>query len=71
MNTHVHADHITGTGKLKEKFKDCQSVISKVGEAKADVFLNNGDKIEFGNFNLEARSTPGHTNGNFTFCHTC
>lgn len=67
VNTHVHADHITGTGKLKEKFKHCQSVISKAGEAKADIHLNEGDKIEFGKFKLEARSTPGHTNGCMSF----
>ncbi|XP_045209961.2 persulfide dioxygenase ETHE1, mitochondrial-like [Mercenaria mercenaria] len=63
VNTHVHADHITGTGKLKEKFPDCKSVISKDGNAKADIQLKEGDKIKFGNFELEARSTPGHTDG--------
>lgn len=65
MNTHVHADHITGTGKLKEKIPTCKSVIAAAGGAKADVLLNEGDKIQFGKFELEARSTPGHTNGTF------
>ena len=63
MNTHVHADHITGTGKLKEKLPQCKSIISKAGSAKADIQLEHGDKIKFGKFELEARSTPGHTNG--------
>jgi len=31
--------------------------------AKADVQLKDGDKIKFGKYELEARSTPGHTNG--------
>ncbi|KAL4228753.1 Ethylmalonic encephalopathy 1 [Mactra antiquata] len=67
VNTHVHADHITGTGKLKEKIPTCKSVISKVGKAKADIHLNHGDKIKFGKHELEARSTPGHTNGCMTY----
>lgn len=30
MNTHVHADHITGTGLLKKLVPGCQSVIAEV-----------------------------------------
>jgi glyoxylase-like metal-dependent hydrolase (beta-lactamase superfamily II) len=30
MNTHVHADHITGSGRLKKLLPGCQSVLSKV-----------------------------------------
>lgn len=30
MNTHVHADHITGTGLLKKLLPGCQSVLSQV-----------------------------------------
>lgn len=67
VNTHVHADHITGTGKIKEKIPTCKSVISAAGKAKADVLLKEGDKIKFGRFELEARSTAGHTNGCMTF----
>lgn len=40
-------------------------MISNVSNAKADVKLSDGDKIDFGSFNLEVRSTPGHTNGAF------
>jgi glyoxylase-like metal-dependent hydrolase (beta-lactamase superfamily II) len=32
MNTHVHADHITGTGMLKKLLPGCQSVLSQVGK---------------------------------------
>ncbi|XP_064651013.1 persulfide dioxygenase ETHE1, mitochondrial-like isoform X2 [Lineus longissimus] len=67
VNTHVHADHITGTGKLKEKIQGCKSVISAVSGAKADIFLEEGDFVNFGKFKMEARSTPGHTNGCMTF----
>jgi sulfur dioxygenase len=63
INTHAHADHITGTGILKEKVQGFQSVISKASKAKADVTVGPGDKIHFGNMYLEVRATPGHTEG--------
>ena len=63
LNTHAHADHITGTGLLKEKVKGFKSVISTASGAKADVLINQGDQIIFGNRYLEARATPGHTVG--------
>ena len=47
MNTHVHADHVTGTGILKN-LTGCKSVISKISGASADVFINDGEKIDFG-----------------------
>jgi len=66
-NTHVHADHITGSGKLKECLSGSKSVISRASQAVADVHLEHGDTIKFGEFELEARSTPGHTNGCLTY----
>ena len=47
MNTHCHADHITGTGILKS-LVSCKSMISEAAGAKADVFLHDGDMIKFG-----------------------
>ncbi|CAH3194617.1 unnamed protein product [Porites evermanni] len=47
MNTHVHADHVTGTGILKS-LTGCKSVISKLSGAKADVFVHEGDTVDFG-----------------------
>lgn len=67
MNTHMHADHITGTGYLKKLLPGTLSVIAKASTAKADVYLNDKDKINFGQFIIEAVSTPGHTNGCMTF----
>ncbi|XP_039026771.1 persulfide dioxygenase ETHE1 homolog, mitochondrial-like [Hibiscus syriacus] len=67
MNTHVHADHITGTGLIKGKVPGVKSVISKASGSKADVFVEPGDKISFGNLFLEVRATPGHTAGCVTY----
>jgi len=54
MNTHVHADHITGTGRLKTKLGDSvKSLISKSSEADADRKVVDGEHIEFGRYKLE------------------
>lgn len=63
VNTHMHADHVTGTGMLKRTFPSCLSVISKASGARADRYVIDGDTIKFGKFELECRSTPGHTDG--------
>ena len=63
VNTHLHADHITGTGLLKKLIPSCKSVISYQSGAKADLHVEHGDAIEFGKHLLRVRLTPGHTNG--------
>ncbi|XP_042477217.1 persulfide dioxygenase ETHE1 homolog, mitochondrial [Macadamia integrifolia] len=67
MNTHVHADHVTGTGLLKGKIPGLKSIISKASNSKADLLIEHGDKIYFGNLFLEVRATPGHTLGCVTY----
>lgn len=67
INTHVHADHITGSGALKTLFPGSVSVISLLSTGNADVHVNNGDEIKFGGRSLLCLSTPGHTAGCFTF----
>lgn len=67
VNTHAHADHITGTWLLKQKVDGLQSVISKASGASADIHIHHGDRIVFGNRYIEARATPGHTEGCLSF----
>jgi len=63
-NTHCHADHVTGTGEMKRKMGgNLKSVISGSSGAKADVHVAHGDKVRFGEKELEVRATPGHTDG--------
>ncbi|XP_052208560.1 persulfide dioxygenase ETHE1 homolog, mitochondrial isoform X2 [Diospyros lotus] len=57
INTHVHADHVTGTGLIKTKAPGVKSIISKASNAKADLFVEPGDRIYFGNFFLEGGSS--------------
>ncbi|VDO85805.1 unnamed protein product [Heligmosomoides polygyrus] len=67
LNTHVHADHVTGTGVLKSAFPSMKSVLSTHSGGKADHFVKDGDKIKFGHECLEVRTTPGHTDGCISF----
>ncbi|CAA0816272.1 Persulfide dioxygenase ETHE1 homolog-mitochondrial [Striga hermonthica] len=67
INTHVHADHVTGTGLLKSKYPGVKSIISKASNARADLFVEPGDRICFGDLFLEVRATPGHTQGCVTY----
>ncbi|OUC45473.1 hypothetical protein D917_08418, partial [Trichinella nativa] len=62
-NTHAHADHVTATAELRKLVPECKSFISHASGAKANITLVNGETIQFGDCCIEARSTPGHTNG--------
>lgn len=48
VDTHIHADHITGTGKLKTIVPGTKSVLSEASGGQADVKIAEGDKISFG-----------------------
>lgn len=48
---------------LKQKIEGVQSVISEASKAQADVNINSGDRILFGSRYIQARATPGHTEG--------
>jgi glyoxylase-like metal-dependent hydrolase (beta-lactamase superfamily II)/rhodanese-related sulfurtransferase len=67
LDTHVHADHVTGSGLLRER-TGAKTVVSKHGGAPcADVLVDDGDVIQFGKHQLEVRATPGHTAGCVTY----
>lgn len=63
VNTHMHADHITGTGRLKCLLPGCKSMISRSSGAEADVLLEPNDQVQFGRHRLRVLPTPGHTEG--------
>ncbi|XP_059621479.1 persulfide dioxygenase ETHE1, mitochondrial [Phlebotomus argentipes] len=67
LNTHMHADHITGTGYLKQLVPGCESVISRASGARADKHLEDGEEVQFGRHTIKAVATPGHTNGCMTY----
>ncbi len=67
VDTHLHADHITGLGALR----DCTHCITVMGEqSKADVVsmrLSDGDKITIEGLALDVIYTPGHTDDSYSF----
>ena len=67
LDTHVHADHITGSGKLREKTGALSGVAAVAKVTCVDHNLEHGDVLRFGRYALEVRSTPGHTDGCLTF----
>ena len=67
IDTHCHADHVTGAWLMKQK-TGCQiAAAKKIGAANVDVALGHGDRIRFGAHTLEVRATPGHTDGCLTY----
>lgn len=67
LDTHVHADHVTAIGSLRDRL-GCKTVLSeRAGVGVADVLVKDGDRIRFGSHELEVRETPGHTNGCVTY----
>ncbi|MEE8339991.1 MAG: rhodanese-like domain-containing protein [Xanthomonadales bacterium] len=66
IDTHVHADHVTGSWLLKERLGS-QILLGKQGSAEGvDRYLEHGDRVEFGKRYLEVRATPGHTDACLT-----
>eukprot|EP01083_Nonionella_stella_P170505 580379_1 len=61
LNTHCHADHITGSGTIKTKLPKVKSVIGNYQDVKADVKVKEGDQINCGSVTLKVLETPGHT----------
>ena len=67
LETHVHADHVTAAWLLKERLGSRIALAAAGGAEGADRYLGPGERIEFGRRHLEARATPGHTNGCLTY----
>jgi len=69
LDTHCHADHVTGAW-LMQQATGCRIGISARYGADlhgADLRLDHGDRIPFGMRHLAVRATPGHTDGCITY----
>src|SRR5262245_18908128 len=58
VDTHLHADHITGLGALRDR-THCITVVS--------MRLSDGDKLTIEGLGLDVIYTPGHTDDSYSF----
>ena len=67
VDTHLHADHITGPGALRDR-THCITVMGE--QTHADVVsmrVAEGDRVEIEGLRLEVLYTPGHTDDSYSF----
>jgi glyoxylase-like metal-dependent hydrolase (beta-lactamase superfamily II)/rhodanese-related sulfurtransferase len=67
VDTHAHADHITAAWLLQQKTGCLIALAAAAGAENVDLPLQHGDKFGVQGVELEARATPGHTNGCMSF----
>ena len=68
LETHVHADHVTASGQLRQKVGAKTAVSSLCGADSADIQIQDGDVFEFGaDESIKVIATPGHTPGSTSF----
>lgn len=61
LETHVHADHITGASVLRQKTGAKVALSVHSGVQCADQLLKEGDKVRVGSIEVRVLETPGHT----------
>ncbi|MBF2028516.1 MAG: FAD/NAD(P)-binding protein [Oscillatoriales cyanobacterium C42_A2020_001] len=67
LETHIHADHITGAGKLRQQ-TGCQVLVPQHATARsADHSLADRETLMIGTVRIEAIATPGHTNSHLAY----
>jgi sulfur dioxygenase len=67
LDTHVHADHITGTGKLRE-LTGCLGIVPAGAQVTcADRLLQDGEVVQVGAIPIQAIATLGHTDSHLAY----
>ena len=67
VDTHLHADHVTGLGALRDR-THCMTIMGE--QTKADVVamrVADGDKVGIEGISLDVMYTPGHTDDSYSF----
>src|ERR1041384_2369465 len=67
LETHVHADHVTGAWLLKRRTGSRSMLSAASGAAGPDRSLMQDDVVSLGGRRLLVRTTPGHTNSCLTY----
>ncbi|SCA58670.1 Persulfide dioxygenase ETHE1, mitochondrial [Chlamydiales bacterium SCGC AB-751-O23] len=67
LDTHLHADHVTGTGKLKES-QNCKIAMGMQTKAEmVDYRFKESEEINIDGLKIKTIYTPGHTDDSYSF----
>ncbi len=67
IDTHIHADHVTGASKLKQ-ITNCSTLMGEHTPADTvEIKVKDGEDIKIDNFNIKSLYTPGHTSDSYSF----
>lgn len=67
LDTHVHADHITSAGTIRDRVEGCETVTAASGPACASKHAGDGERLPLGQSEIVVLATPGHTDGCLSF----
>jgi glyoxylase-like metal-dependent hydrolase (beta-lactamase superfamily II) len=67
IETHIHADHVTGAARLRDATGSKAAVPERSAADHVDVPVREGEAIEIGNLALEPLYTPGHTDDHHSY----
>lgn len=68
LDTHVHADHITGAAALKKHFQQARYALGKNSQLEtADTLLGHKDEVFVGGIQIVVLETPGHTDNSVSY----
>ena len=67
LETHIHADHVTGTGKLRALTR-CLGIVPENAQADcADQYMRHDERRHIGSILIQAIATPGHTDSHMAY----
>ena len=67
IDTHIHADHVTGASKLKDKTK-CTTIMGEKTPANSvEIKVKDEEIIKLDHLKIRALYTPGHTSDSYSF----
>ena len=67
IDTHIHADHITGLNELSQRTK-CTKIMGDNSKSEViDLRVKENENVEIDNINLKVMYTPGHTDCSYSF----
>ena len=67
VETHIHADHVTGAARLRERTGCSCAIPDRSGASHVDLPVREGEAIRIGSLELQPLYTPGHTDDHHSY----